>query len=559
MVAIKIDVTQWVYKISYLQGILASNLKVHDAKQVYTVIIKYFTCHNDLFRWVDLLCVLVLMVLASGCAYSPSTPVLSSPLLENLQRPALKDCSDYFVDIDKAIVAAAVVDAGALRITGYPYLRINRFLASFENLSYSESRFNQWVDRLQSLDQQARRFELANLPEPVRHELHQQYSFLISGEASLSEIVHFCGQQLRDTDMRNAGFKSDLLRQLDYPDEYKTLNRVLGLYTISSIFVMNGVNNLADEVKETFATPLDELEVHGDLHRYVPQTVSRDHVQLTADEVSKLIALSVNNDLGIPEPSMEVRQQLFATFAPVIDVDTADEADRLGRPVWQGGEFARIETDSPVLYTHVSYVRFGQDILLQLNYVMWFPQRPKEGTFDILGGHIDGITWRVTLGADGRPLIYDAMHNCGCYHMFFPASKLRLKAMDEDVFEEAPLVPQFAPEWNENRLVLRVESKTHYLQRVSVAKTVKGLTYSLSDYDQLRSMQYDIDSRKSLFAWDGLVRGTERAERWILWPMGIPSPGAMRQWGQHATAFVGKRHFDDADLIERYFSLESKE
>jgi hypothetical protein len=27
----------------------------------------------------------------------------------------------------------------------------------------------------------------------------------------------------------------------------------------------------------------------------------------------------------------------------------------------------------------------------------------------------------------------------------------------------------------------------------------------------------------------------------------------MRQWGTHATAFVGRRHFDDADLIERRF------
>jgi len=27
----------------------------------------------------------------------------------------------------------------------------------------------------------------------------------------------------------------------------------------------------------------------------------------------------------------------------------------------------------------------------------------------------------------------------------------------------------------------------------------------------------------------------------------------MRIWGRHATAFVGMRHFDDADLFERYF------
>jgi hypothetical protein len=37
--------------------------------------------------------------------------------------------------------------------------------------------------------------------------------------------------------------------------------------------------------------------------------------------------------------------------------------------------------------------------------------------------------------------------------------------------------------------------------------------------------------------------------------MGIDNSGAMRQWGVHATAFIGRRHFDDADLIERRFEV----
>ena len=61
--------------------------------------------------------------------------------------------------------------------------------------------------------------------------------------------------------------------------------------------------------------------------------------------------------------------------------------------------------------------------------------------------------------------------------------------------------------------------------------------------------------RRSLFDPDGVVRGTERAERFLFWPMGIANAGAMRQWGRHATAFIGRRHFDDADLIERRFDL----
>jgi hypothetical protein len=30
----------------------------------------------------------------------------------------------------------------------------------------------------------------------------------------------------------------------------------------------------------------------------------------------------------------------------------------------------------------------------------------------------------------------------------------------------------------------------------------------------------------------------------------------MRQSGHHATAFVGRRHFDDADLLEKRFVLD---
>ena len=64
-----------------------------------------------------------------------------------------------------------------------------------------------------------------------------------------------------------------------------------------------------------------------------------------------------------------------------------------------------------------------------------------------------------------------------------------------------------------------------------------------------RVVVYDL----MLFGSDGLVAGTERSERWLLWPMGIPSPGAMREQGRHATAFIGRRHFDDPDLLDTLF------
>jgi len=39
--------------------------------------------------------------------------------------------------------------------------------------------------------------------------------------------------------------------------------------------------------------------------------------------------------------------------------------------------------------------------------------------------------------------------------------------------------------------------------------------------------------------------------------MGIESAGQLRQWGRHATAFVGRRHFDDPMLLDSYFALSA--
>jgi hypothetical protein len=68
----------------------------------------------------------------------------------------------------------------------------------------------------------------------------------------------------------------------------------------------------------------------------------------------------------------------------------------------------------------------------------------------------------------------------------------------------------------------------------------------------LRSLSWQGGSR-SLFRENSLVPGSKRLERFLLWPTGVLSPGAMRQWGRHAVAFVGKRHFDDPRLVERIF------
>ena len=100
------------------------------------------------------------------------------------------------------------------------------------------------------------------------------------------------------------------------------------------------------------------------------------------------------------------------------------------------------------------------------------------------------------------------------------------------------------------------ENGVSYIDDFENART----PYTLADDDALRALPVSDGfpgSTRSAFWPNGIVPGTERGERLLFWPMGIDSPGAMRQWGRQPTAFVGRMHFDDARLIEERFELKA--
>ena len=199
----------------------------------------------------------------------------------------------------------------------------------------------------------------------------------------------------------------------------------------------------------------------------------------------------------------------------------------------------------------------------QLVYHWWYPGRPKVGWLDILAGELGGLMWRVTLNWEGEVLFYDSIHPCGCYHKIYPAKssiKFSGTAKGEELLMVLPVEhpgPGYQP-------VIEISSIAHYVvglgfEKVSEAggatgDNFSGSYYSFYDYDELRTLR---SGDRFLFGPDGLVEGTERLERFLLWNMGVDSPGAMRQWGHHATAFASRRHFDDPLLFSRYFYLES--
>jgi len=457
------------------------------------------------------------------------------------------ECARFFTRLDRATTAAGVADGQDARVAGFPYLRVNRFLAGAWRPKPDDSAFALWVQQLRQLDTSARLFEFNNLSAESRASLADDPN----PPREIHQRVVNCAALLTARDLDDPQTRIRLYRDAITPDDYRLLYRTAGIYPLPSIPFYAGVKRLHEVIRRDFAPSLETLPVFGRLVRYRPDAAP------TAEsaEVAGILRRAGSNALGVPLPSAGERARLFQAFTPIFEIDVVQNDDRIGRPQWASEALPSIDTSQPAVFTYLSHVRFESKTLLQLNYVIWFPARPGSGPLDILAGRLDGINWRVTLDTDGMPLLYDSMHNCGCYHMFMPSEKLRFIGEGDD-FEEPALIPQTllsAP----GRLVLRIASRTHYLQRAYFGTAKHGERYVLADYDTLRSLSFENDRRRSLFGHGGMVAGTERLERWLFWPMGIENPGAMRQRGRHATAFVGRRHFDDPTLISRYFRRQN--
>lgn len=470
--------------------------------------------NQPISRW---LAITLSAVLSACAALPPEIP----------DSPALTECRARYLELD-----GAARDAGVHIIPGFPYLRSNRFLASFRNEVKDGAPFKAWVERLRQLDLEAREVELRNLGEPAALTVWQQ--------------LQRCGKEWAAHDLADAARRALLRERAAVPDDYSLTRRVLGFYPVAVPFLKIGINGYQDEVREDYALPLNALDTPGPLMLWKPDASTT----VAPKQLARWLAAE-KDALGIPELSDAQWRQLAASHAPSWWIETGGDFDRPGAPVLRDGEPA-LNLYRPVTYFMPSYTRFGGKVLAQLVYVVWFSERPRDGLVDSYSGALDGLVWRVTLDTDGRPLLYDTIHPCGCYHYFFNAKPLKLKPQDR-FWQEPVLFPQQpAPA---QPFAVRIQSRTHFVRRLAPLKQARGETrqYSLAPYRDLLTLPIGAGATRSLFSDDGIVWGTERFERFWLWPTGVVSPGAMRQAGRQATAFVGRRHFDDADLLDKLF------
>lgn len=466
----------------------------------------------------------LLCVVVTGCAGR-------SGLESDAAHSAEQECLTLFNELDRRVTEKGVADASFARIPGVPHLRVDPYSASFADETATLKVFLQLIATLSANDQFSREVELKNLG------LRQ------AEQQALVRALRDCGIELNGWATRGIDQRQTLINLIQPRDAYSQLSRSLGLFAVAKPFLERGVSKFHAGVLEQFSTPLSMRPQAGEMRLWRLKPDARQSVDLPNLRDRPRDALG-----RIPLNSSEL-MKLARAHAPGLWIDTADSYDLPGQPV-HTDRGPKIDPDRPVVYFRSDMTRFGERSFLQISYWVWFSERPAEGWIDPEAGRLDGLIWRVTLDDDGRPLFYDTIHACGCYHYGFSASSLQARSRP---IEHSILMPQ--AEVPAGPVALRLASGTHALERVVAFSDVmedKQHDYELRPYEELLTLPHG-QATRSLFGADGMVRGSERPERLWLWLSGVRNAGAMRQWGHHVTSFTDQAYFDDPFLLEKIF------
>lgn len=457
----------------------------------------------------------------------------------------------FFNLLDQMVEETGVRNAADFPVTGFPYLRTNRFLTVLKSDLISDARKEQWMRRLQQLDLDARRKEINNLPAESLADLARQLG-ISADRTILYDRLAFYSEELLNGDRSRTGFYETLQAAVTSPSEYSTAMRIVGLYPLTCVPVAAVTRNVQDKFKKRINAPADQLETLGTLTAY---GVSQSQ-EYSEQMVRRILERSRQNALGVPQPADADQKILLAMFAPVIYQDVAADYDKIGEVVWHDNKVV-IDASRPTVYWYSSHARLKGVPILQLNYVFWYSARNGPLSPWIERGPVDGLTVRVSLDNDGRPFMVDIMNNCGCYHFFMPNR--------QKIATWIPLpdgLDAFAPRWlpvsyPQERLQLRMISGWHQVAHINGAMTAAVfLPYRLTAYDRLETLPRDDQTHESIFNSNGIFKNTGRIEPLIFFPMGIPDIGSMRQRGHHAVKFIGRAHFDDPDIFDKNFAFK---
>lgn len=440
-----------------------------------------------------------------------------------LQPPAATDtCAQAFARAQSA--TATVRDAQYHSLPGFPGLRSDRMLAVLGAEAARPAARRLWLQRLADNDREAAAIERGNLAAGPRSGLPDP------------TLLESCRQRQVETLAGDARAFARAVAAARVPSDYRPWARSLGLYPLLRPVYQRSIAAWQREAAAQQA-PTDSAAWLS--YRALAPAGDTALPPLRPDA------------LGLPQATAEQLEVLFARHAPELRIAAQSAADRPGAPLFDRRGRRGFARDPAIVYRRHAWSRLDGRWHLQLVYQWWFSARPADGALDLYAGELDGLLWRVTLDERGNALLLDAIHPCGCWHAFFLPADSPLQFRQPADAEQRLARRLTLPGGRAATLWLRAGD--HALLWVDGRRAPYPIhRYRLAELDELRRLAHPA-GRRSLYDSDGLVPGSQRLERWLLWPSGVASPGAMRQWGRHASAFVGEAHFDDPDLLGRYF------
>ncbi|MDD1781352.1 hypothetical protein LRP49_09065 [Enterovibrio sp. ZSDZ35] len=471
----------------------------------------------------SLLIFLPILTILSGCI---TTPEKASPLFKGEHSQCFQLLSDFYTSIEthRTYLLPYAQDQR------FPYLAFDRFSTSFSQELNDSQSSQQWLSYVGKMG----RLQLETALKLAPRE-EQNVDTYLKCQADLTA--------------KSASLPAFWLSISQQPPEIETAyqhwKRVVGIYPIGSLIAEGRIEEEQAHIQSAFHRPLAHPFQYGDKREPI------------SDVKAILEQARRGSLLRWPQLNEDQEAVLLGHFSPVISVETLSKDDLPGALLFdERDQNLTIETKQPTLYQGITYTRFQGDVLVQLNYIVWFPARTAKSTFDPYAGEFDAINIRLTLDNNGHPLILDSIHQCGCFHMVYSLNPT-LTFLPSD--GERPIEMSLPTPSNHSRLHVSLSAGEHMITQVSFTDNIQpDIPLSPAPLLSLAALPSGDGQHKSPFDRDGILSESARGERWFLWPFGVRSPGAMRQQGQHAIAFIGERHFDDAFLFENVLQREDK-
>ncbi|MEZ5651883.1 MAG: hypothetical protein R3E87_15200 [Burkholderiaceae bacterium] len=432
----------------------------------------------------------------AGCAASSSLPAPAPvPIAAATSSDPTQRCLAQFDALDRALDDAGVRDHQDRPVPGFPYLRSSRLLRSYLDRIGAGHMAAAWIARMRTLDQQARKYEIANFGT---HRAAPLLGYAANTPLPfLLEHLERCGQLLTEQDRRDGQRVEMLSAAIEKPLPEASLD--------------DRYRPLSTQSRTGLAGALaDGLEM--------PPEIGRRNLMLVPsaappapDLVRALVRSRRRDALALPVLTEDVSLRLIEAMAPVIEVRGGLPAARVVLAGSQDDPTPSLDLGSPTVYARQELTRLGGASALQLIYSVWFKteqaQMPSE------------LYLRLTLDDSGEPIRFEAMPGQGRQRLTVPIGMH--ESVDELLDASLALPSALA---GQRLRVLVDPARLSVVGLDYVDATIPGEPYELYPEDIMRSLPVAGDPRRraSLFGADGRMRG-QAAER-----VDVPL-----QWGHH--------------------------